>query len=452
MRRFVGESLEAFESLFRAAAAGEADFESAEYPPECGPPLGPLKIRMSRGGAVIVEVDVRIVACDDFRLDVLFARGSCLFARPSDLHAFWNGPVALAFGISAEANVSNQLEVDIPDGPIIVDDVPAQLHQVPSVRAGTASRAKRRRPGPACAPPSAQLAAAVSRRIFGQNAAVARIAAIVAAQLAKSQPQRPGTICLLGPTGAGKTATIEALPAALAETGYDGAHLYRIDCGEISSRGEVTRFLGCGPGYVGYEDTPPLYGALRKAGCVLLLDEFEKAHEELHAVVLALLDTGAIRTPAGKQINGAGSVIALTSNAAVEELEDRLHGIDLGNREAVDRISRDHLRDQGWPPELVGRIGAFAVFGPLDEAVLRPAAEQAIREQAREYGLTVVSADAVLADVVIELAARKGAGARALNHAAGDLLAEALADAARAGVRGRVEIQAGPPPTALPAA
>ncbi len=444
MRRFVGETLEAFESLFGAAATGAGSLERAEYPPACDPPFGPLLWRHAAAGGVIVEVDPRALRCDDFRLEVLFGVGSCVFSRPSDLRAFWNGPLAAAFGIEVEADPHQEPE------PTPSDDLRLQFPDPPVAATATASPPKPARPKRTFAPSPAELAAELSRRVYGQDAALARVATVVAAQLAKRKPARPATICLIGPTGVGKTATIEALPAALTATGYGNTAVHRVDCGELTARGDVTRILGCGPGYLGYDDTPPLYRALRKPGCILLLDEFEKAHEELHSVVLALLDTGRIRTPPGKEVDGSGAIVALTSNAAPDELEALLHTVDPANTQAIDRIGRHHLREHGWPPELVGRISAVAAYGRLGETTLRAAAEQAIHEHAAEYGFEVVAVAPVLAEVVVDLAARGGAGARGLHHAARDLLGETLAQAVRHGIIGHIELTPGPPPGVIP--
>ncbi len=443
MRRHVGGSPEAFEALFRSAAAGDADVAGAAYPPGADPASGPLRLRIAHEGALIVEVERSSGSWGDFRLDTLFARGSFLFARPADLRSFWNGAVAKAFGLATEDGT--------PDPATLVDDLQVQLPRPARVAGGRRARTAPRRPTPTAAPEPTLLAHELGRRVFGQQAAVSRIATAVAIHLAKRTPRRPAVICLLGTTGVGKTSSIAALPDALARTGYGGAHVHRIDCGDCSTWGDASRVFGTAPGFVGYDDDPVVYRSLRRPGCILLLDEIEKAHSTFHAVILGLLDGEHVRAPNGTPVDVAPCIVAMTTNDGADELDTALHRIAHGNRVAVDATCRTHLRERGWASELVGRIDAMAAFAPLGASALQPAAEQAIHAQAADFGLTVVSLEPVLADVVLDLAERSAAGGRGLDHAARDLLGEAFAGAARDGVQGAVDVLAGPPPTVVPA-
>ena len=135
----------------------------------------------------------------------------------------------------------------------------------------------------------------------------------------------------------------------------------------------------------------------------------------------------------------------MTSNAGADDLAYRLRDLPPHGREEQDAC-RDHLLCEGWPPELVGRIGSIAVFDRLDEEALRGVAENAIHALAAEFGLELRELPPVLADVVHDLAAASDIGARALTYAARDLLAAAFAEAAREGIRGAVALDPGPPP------
>src|SRR6185295_12831275 len=108
----------------------------------------------------------------------------------------------------------------------------------------------------------------------------------------------------------------------------------------------------------------------------------------------------------------------------------------------------EHLREAGFPPDLVGRIGAFALYGELDEEdARRGIAESAIVALAAEYGLVVDSVDPVVLEVVEDIArdSAAGTGGRALHHAARELLAEPFAALAGDGPPAAVTIDAGPP-------
>jgi ATP-dependent Clp protease ATP-binding subunit ClpA len=135
----------------------------------------------------------------------------------------------------------------------------------------------------------------------------------------------------------------------------------------------------------------------------------------------------------------------MTSNEGADDLVHRLRDVPAGGRAEQDAC-REHLLRAWWPPELVGRIGTFAVFEPLDPDARRSVAEKAIHRLAAEFGVDVEELEPVLADVVWDLADASDIGARALVYAARDLLADAFAEAARAGTRGAVRLAAGPPP------
>ena len=276
-----------------------------------------------------------------------------------------------------------------------------------------------------------------------------RVARAVATHLAKRRPARPESVLLVGPTGTGKTSTVESLPAALAELGYRDAHVFRIDCGELLHTSDLRRVLGAPPSYIGYVDEPPLVDALRRPGCILLLDEFEKADEAVHDVFLGLLDEGRLTAPDGETVDAPATIVALTTNAGADDLEYRLREVSPGSREEQ-HLCRDHLLREGWPRDLVGRIGTFAVFDPLSEESQRGIAENAIHRLADEFGLTVESLPAVVVDVVRDLADASEIGARSLTYAARDLLVDAFADASRAGARGPVSLDPGPPPRVAP--
>ena len=227
---------------------------------------------------------------------------------------------------------------------------------------------------------AASLAAELARVIHGQDAALERVASVTVAQLRKRHPARPGSVVLLGPTGAGKTATVEALPAALSSLGYDGARVFRLDCGELTDSIQLTRLLGSPPGYSGHAATTPLLTALERPGCILLVDEVEKAHPDLLDLLLGLLDAGRLSGPAGQDVDARHVVVAMTTSLESDELLAELGSTPLADRWAVQRTCAEHLRGRGLPPDLVGRIGAFAAYGDLDGDG-RPAGDRGVRDR-----------------------------------------------------------------------
>ena len=436
MKRFVGAFLDDFERLF--ADPSLRVIERADYPPCCQGEFGPLRFRPVKAGGVVVEVR----RCDaeptgDFRLDVLFKTGSSPFGDAVDLARFWNSAVADAFAL--------------PRGPLperaqqsLLDDLQVRITEAPQ-RAGSRAAAPNR------APAAAVVAERLAVVVRGQPAPLRNLSELVVSQLAKRSPQRPATALLLGPTGVGKTATVEALPAALAAAGWRGAHVHRINCNELTDDYDVHRFLGSAPGLVGYTKTPPLISALKQSGCIVLLDEVDKAHPAVQEALYSLLDTGRIMSPDGKTVSAPDAIIAMTSAVGADELDARFHQVDPDNRWALDRGARAHLKEHHWPGELLGRIDTIAVFRRLDGNALREAAADAIRSLAAEYGFSVQALPLVLADVVVDLADSPEFGARALHFGARQLLADLFASAVREGVEPSVMLDAGPPPTLVPA-
>ncbi len=430
MERFVHMSLDDLDLL----VAGEGcDLEDVAYPPRCNPPRGPLRVRAHDRGGIKLEVSRRRLPLDDFVLSVLFQTGSCIFGGSEDLAGFFRGPIANAFGIESDP-VSPRSAPEPADDPAneqADDDAPA--------RRRPRTRARRRAPSPS------ELAARLAQRIHGQDVPVAQVARAVATHLAKERPARPESVLLAGPTGTGKTSTVELLPAALDDLGCAGAHVFRVDCGELVHASDLRRVLGAPPSYIGYVDEPPLVAALRTPGCILLLDEIEKADEAVHDVFLGLLDDGRLTAPDGETVEAPGAVVALTTNAGADDLAYRLRDVPPGSREEQS-LCREQLLTEGWPPELVGRIGTFAVFDPLSEESQRDVAENAIRDLAGEFGLVVDMLPGVVVDVVRDLADTSDIGARSLTYAARDLLADAFAEASRYGAHGAVTLDPGPPP------
>ncbi|MGH9299244.1 MAG: AAA family ATPase [Acidimicrobiales bacterium] len=438
MRRYIGATLDQFESFFLPGAA--MSFEDAAYPPCSGAAIGPLRFRRVRAGGVIVEVRrSKVAPSGDFLLDMLFTTGACPFPDPIDLARFWNGPLADAFGLPRGPLPEREQQSLLDD---LYDSLPPE--QQPAAKA-RGSGVRRRLPS------RDSLSKRLETVICGQEPALQALSSLVVSELGKREPRRAATVLLIGPTGVGKTATVEALPAALAAEGWPGTHVHRIDCNELTDDYDVHRLLGSAPGLVGYTPSPPLIAALKKGGCIVLLDEIDKAHPSVQEALYSLLDTGRIMAPDGTAVCAPGTVVAMTSTAGADDLASRLHRVAPENRRTVERVVRTHLREQLWPAELVARIDTIAVYESLSVDARRRAASQAIQALGEEYGFSITALEPVLADVVLDLAEEFDLGVRGLHHAARQLLGETLAQAAVVGTERCVALNAGPPPAVSPA-
>lgn len=424
-------------AIFETAATGAADLEDAGYPRGCQPSRGPVRFEVPGRGGLIVRVERSRLEADDFRLACLFERGSFVFGSVEDLYSFCAGPLARSLGLAVERQAVDLVTAATPDRQLPLTEVLIE----------EARGTRRRRTLTAEA-----LADRLADDVHGQDIAIERVASVVAGQLAKRSPKRPGSILLLGPTGVGKTATIEALPEALRDLGFRDARVHRIDCAELGDDIQLTRILGVAPGYSGHTDSTALLDALRAPGAIVLFDEIEKACRALQDAILTLLDTGTLTDPNGKRVPCAHAIVALTSNLGWERFEAQLGNTPLGDRPAIARACRAHLVALGVRPELVGRIGALAVFGELGHGACRSVARSAVLTLASEYELRITEIDEVVLEVMVDLAHDSGAGARGLYHAARDVLAESLADVAGDKTVGGWAIVAGPPPILVPAA
>src|ERR687896_1588499 len=151
-------------------------------------------------------------------------------------------------------------------------------------------------------------------RVVGQEEAVQAVAeAIRRARAGLQDPNRPiGSFLFLGPTGVGKTELAHTLAEALFG---DEAATVRIDMSEFQERHTVSRLVGAPPGYVGYEEAGQLTESVRRRPySVLLLDEIEKAHQDVFNVLLQILDDGRLTDSKGRTVDFKNTVLIMTSN------------------------------------------------------------------------------------------------------------------------------------------
>jgi len=200
------------------------------------------------------------------------------------------------------------------------------------------------------------------QRVVGQDEAVKLVSdAIRRSRAGLADPKRPyGSFLFLGPTGVGKT----ELCKALAEFLFDSEeHLIRIDMSEFMEKHSVARLIGAPPGYVGYEEGGYLTEAVRrKPYSVILLDEIEKAHQDVFNVLLQVLDDGRMTDGQGRTVDFKNTVIVMTSNLGSHQIQQMAGDDYQVIKLAVLGEVKAHFR-----PEFVNRIDEIVVFHALDE-------------------------------------------------------------------------------------
>ncbi len=177
-----------------------------------------------------------------------------------------------------------------------------------------------------------ELETLLSKRVIGQEPAIAAVSnAIRRARTGLHDPRKPlGTFLFRGSSGVGKTELAKALAEAL--FGSETA-LVRVDLSEFTEPHGVSRLLGAPPGYAGHDEAGQLTEPVRRRPyCVVLFDEMEKAHPEVAAILLQILDEGRVTDAKGRAIDFRHTIIILTTNLEEDELSIALR------HELLDRI------------------------------------------------------------------------------------------------------------------
>ncbi len=208
---------------------------------------------------------------------------------------------------------------------------------------------------------------ALRRRVVGQDEAITAVSeAVRRSRAGLGEANRPiGSFLFLGPTGVGKT----ELCKALAELLFDSQDaMVRIDMSEYMERHAVARLIGAPPGYVGFDEGGRLTEAVRRRPyCVVLFDEFEKAHPDVSNVLLQVLDDGRLTDGQGRTVNFANTLIVMTSNIGSSAI------LEMTAANQPEELIAAHVRGllkAQLRPELLNRIDETVVFHQLDQAQL----------------------------------------------------------------------------------
>jgi CheY-like chemotaxis protein len=234
----------------------------------------------------------------------------------------------------------------------------------------------------------------LSKKVVGQPAATRVIIPYIQMYQAGLAPEgRPvGVFLLLGPTGTGKTKTVEALAEILHGS---EKNVLKVDCGEFQMEHEVAKLIGAPPGYLGHRETQPMLtqqklNAVTSEKCSLslvLLDEIEKAAPSMTRLLLGVLDKGLLRLGDNSTVNFERSLVFLTSNLGAREMMREINP-DFGfqsvkTRERTDltnklqNIALVSVRKR-FSPEFVNRIDAIITYQPLSAEALSAILDQQI--------------------------------------------------------------------------
>ena len=275
-------------------------------------------------------------------------------------------------------------------------------------------------------------------RIISQHEAVIAVSkAVRRARSGMKDPKRPmGSFVFLGPTGVGKTELARALAAFLFESEDT---LIRIDMSEYMERFAVSRLVGAPPGYVGYDDGGQLTEAVRRRPyAVILLDEIEKAHQDVFNILLQVMEDGRLTDSQGRIVDFKNTVIIMTSNIGAEQITSdggigfREPGAEEESDKAYEsmkhRITEEMKRV--FRPEFLNRVDEVIVFHQLKrDEILRivDLMVDRVREQITGHGMELE-----ITQPVRDLIANEGFdpqyGARPLRRAVQRLIEDPLSE------------------------
>lgn len=222
--------------------------------------------------------------------------------------------------------------------------------------------------------------------VKGQDEALTAVANAVRMQRAGlSGENRPlASFMFLGPTGVGKTELCKKMAGFLFST---ETAVIRFDMSEFQEKHTVSRLIGSPAGYVGYDDAGQLTEAVRrKPYAILLFDEFEKAHRDISALLLQVLDEGFLTDAQGHKIDFRNTIIVLTSNLGAEVIvgDDMLHRhqVDAETGEISPQVKKSvmDIVAANYPPEFLNRLDEFIIFRRLSKDALKDIVDIRLKE------------------------------------------------------------------------
>jgi ATP-dependent Clp protease ATP-binding subunit ClpA len=263
----------------------------------------------------------------------------------------------------------------------------------------------------------------LKRVVFGQDEAIdALVSAIKLSRSGLGNPDRPiSSFLFSGPTGVGKTEVTRQLALTM------GIELVRFDMSEYMERHTVSRLIGAPPGYVGFDQGGLMTEAItRNPHAVLLLDEIEKAHQDVFNLLLQVMDYGTLTDNNGRKADFRNVIIVMTTNAGTDQMSRNSMGFVIQDHSSDDREVINKL----FTPEFRNRLDSTIRFAPLNEKTILDVAGKFVLQLEEQLADKHVSL--VVEDSARQWLARHGhdlsMGARPMSRLIRDKINQALAD------------------------
>lgn len=238
-------------------------------------------------------------------------------------------------------------------------------------------------------------------RVVGQEEAIKAVSEMVRrAKAGIAHPNRPlASFLFLGPSGVGKTELAKTLADIVFK---DPDALVRIDMSEFSEGFNMSKLVGAPAGYVGYKESTKLSDVIkRKPHALVLFDEIEKAHGDVHNLLLQVLDDGHLTDATGKKINFKNTIIIMTSNVGSSVLQqpaigfaDTVHGVISTQQKEETKNEMIKELERSFRPEFINRIDKVVVFHPLSQKDLESIVALQLKELSdrvsRDYDVSLM--------------------------------------------------------------
>ena len=212
----------------------------------------------------------------------------------------------------------------------------------------------------------------IKKRIIGQDEAISKIVKSIQRNRAGlNPPNKPiGSFIFLGQTGVGKTQLAKVLASEIFES---EENLVRIDMSEYMEKFSVSRLIGAPPGYIGYEEGGQLTERVkRRPYSVILFDEIEKGHPDIYSMLLQILDDGFLTDSVGRKINFQNTIIIMTSNLGVKQINDFGLGVGFETNSTKNQASDiekkviERALKHTFSPEFLNRVDECVIFNTLN--------------------------------------------------------------------------------------
>jgi ATP-dependent Clp protease ATP-binding subunit ClpA len=257
-------------------------------------------------------------------------------------------------GETEEVTSVQEGTVEVIDiGLSLIESVVSRIARIPERSVGESEKDKLR-----------DLEERLKGRIFGQDEAVAAVVKAVKRSRVgfRAEGKPVANFLFVGPTGVGKTELARSLADIL------GVAMHRFDMSEYQEKHTVSRLIGSPPGYVGYEEGGLLTDAIRKQPhSVVLLDEIEKAHQDIYNILLQIMDYATLTDNNGRKADFRNVVFIMTSNAGARDIGKSLIGF--GDR-SIDESAVDGAVEKTFTPEFRNRLDAVVRFGHLSREIM----------------------------------------------------------------------------------